>query len=115
MLFLAGVNYEHDRDTAGAADGMPALLFLDHAIHVRHDIRIFEDSRRRLKENAVFPVVDTVLLLIPREDHLYIRNCSTSLRGIQYTPMTDRQEDPVAARMIACPATRAKLKLVSRF
>ncbi|SPF54079.1 hypothetical protein SBA4_6070015 [Candidatus Sulfopaludibacter sp. SbA4] len=32
MLFLAGVNYEHDRDTAGAADCMPALLFVNYAI-----------------------------------------------------------------------------------
>jgi hypothetical protein len=33
-LFLADVNYEQDRDAAGAADRMPAFLFFDHAIPV---------------------------------------------------------------------------------
>src|SRR5664280_2807869 len=46
MLFLTGVNYEHDCDTADAADCMPALLFVNDAIPVRHDIRIFEDPCR---------------------------------------------------------------------
>jgi hypothetical protein len=34
MWFLACVNYEQDRDAAGAADRMPALLFVNHAIPV---------------------------------------------------------------------------------
>jgi hypothetical protein len=29
----------------------------------------------------VFPAVDAILLLVPHEDHVYIRNCSTSLRS----------------------------------
>jgi hypothetical protein len=34
MWFLACVNYQQDRDTAGAADRMPALLFVNYAIPV---------------------------------------------------------------------------------
>jgi hypothetical protein len=44
MLFLACVNYEQDRDAAGATDRMPALLFVNRAIPVRDDVRIFEES-----------------------------------------------------------------------
>jgi len=49
MLFLACVNYEHNRDSAGAADCVPALLVVNHAIKIRHGIRIIEDPRRRLE------------------------------------------------------------------
>jgi hypothetical protein len=49
MFFLAGVNYEQDRDAAGSTDSMPALLFVNHAIPVRHDVGIIEDARRRFK------------------------------------------------------------------
>jgi len=79
MLFLTCVHYEYDCDTAAAADCMPALLFVDDAIPVRHDIRILKDPRRRLERNAVFPAIDAILLLVPDEEDLYIRNCSTSL------------------------------------
>jgi len=92
MLFLTCVNYEHNCDTAGAADCMPALLFANHAIPVRHDIRILEDPCRRLKRNAVFPAVDAILLLVPHDDHVYIRNCSTSFRDA--TAIRPRQNDP---------------------
>jgi hypothetical protein len=34
MFFLACVNYEQDRDAAGEADSMPALLFVNRAICV---------------------------------------------------------------------------------
>jgi len=36
VLFLACVNYKDNRDTASAADCMPALLIVDHAITVRY-------------------------------------------------------------------------------
>jgi hypothetical protein len=49
MLFLACMNYEHDRDSASAADCMPALLVVNHSIKVRHTIRVVEDPRCRLE------------------------------------------------------------------
>jgi hypothetical protein len=79
MVFLTCVYYEHDCDTAGAVDCMPTLLFVNDAIPVRHDIWIFEDPCHRLERNAVFPAIDAILLLVPDEDPMYIRNCSTSL------------------------------------
>jgi len=33
-LFLTCVDHEYDRDTASAADGMPTLLFFNHAVRV---------------------------------------------------------------------------------
>ena len=40
VLFLTGVNYEHDRDTAGAADGMPALLINVYIRNCSTSIRV---------------------------------------------------------------------------
>jgi hypothetical protein len=54
MFFLAGVDYEYDCDTAGAADCMPALFLVDHAVRIRYDIGIFEGPRRRFEGNAMF-------------------------------------------------------------
>jgi hypothetical protein len=48
----------------------PALLAANYAVQVRRGMRILEDPRRRLKGNAVFPVVDSILFLIPHEDHV---------------------------------------------
>jgi hypothetical protein len=61
------MNYEQDRDAAGGADRIPAFLFVNDAIPVRDDVRIFEDPRRRFKCDTVFSAVDAILLLIPRE------------------------------------------------
>jgi hypothetical protein len=78
MLFLACVNYEHNRDTSSASDCMPALLIVDHAITVRYQIRIVEDPSRRLERNSVLPAVGAILPVVPHQDHVYIQNCSTS-------------------------------------
>jgi hypothetical protein len=116
MLFLACVNYEHDRDTASAADGMPALLFIDHAIQVRHDIWIFEDPGRRLKENGMFPAVDAILLLIPREDHAYIQNCSTLLRGRLNAPIpgSPSAQPSMIVEPRGCESRPAELNMETR-
>ena len=71
------MNYEQDRDAAGGADRIPAFLFVNYAIPVRDDVRILEDSRRRFKCDTVFSAVDAILPLIPRENHVYLQNCST--------------------------------------
>jgi hypothetical protein len=49
MLLLAGVNYEPNRDSAGATHRVPALLALNLAIPVRDDAWIVENPRRRFK------------------------------------------------------------------
>ena len=65
-------DHDHDRDAAAATDRMPARLCVNYAIPVRVDVRIFEDPCRRFKRNAMFPPVDAILSLIPRENHLYL-------------------------------------------
>src|ERR1019366_6927339 len=83
MWFLACVNYQQDRDAAGAADGMPALVFVHHAIPVGDNIWILEDPCRHFKRNAMLPTVDAILILIPRENHVYLQKCSTSPAGFR--------------------------------
>jgi len=51
MLFLAGANYEQDRDTAGTADCMPALLFVDHAILPSQSLILFAQGHLRTSED----------------------------------------------------------------
>jgi hypothetical protein len=70
MLFLACVNYEQDRDASRGADRLPAFLLINYAIPVRDDVRIFEDPRRRFKCDTMFSAVGTILLFIPRENHV---------------------------------------------
>jgi len=81
MLFLAGMNYEKDRDSSGRADRMPALFVVNHAIRIGDDARILKDPGRRFKRNAVLPAIDAILGLNPCEDHVYIQNCSTNVSG----------------------------------
>ena len=49
MWFLTCVNYEQDRDAAGATDRMPAFLFVNYAIAVGDNVWILENPYRRFK------------------------------------------------------------------
>jgi hypothetical protein len=55
----------------------------------------------------VFPAVDAILLLVPHENHVYIRNCSTSLRSgfgafaSQMAVWGELADDPAVGRIIS--------------
>ncbi len=45
---------------------MPALLFVNHAIRVRHYIRVVENPCRCPERNAMLPTIAAVLLLVTK-------------------------------------------------
>ena len=71
------MNYQQERDTNSATDGVPALFIVNHTIQVRDRVEIFKNSRRCIERNAMFQPVDAILTFIPSQHHLYIQKCST--------------------------------------
>jgi hypothetical protein len=69
QLFIISMGYEDDNDGANQADGLPALLSIDDAVHAAEGERIFKDKPGRFETDLVFCEIPAVLLLIPDESH----------------------------------------------
>src|ERR1700734_671134 len=57
---------------------MPAFLSVNHTIQIRNRVWIIKDPRARFERNTMFSPVDSVFVLTPGEQHLYIQKCSTA-------------------------------------
>ncbi len=75
------MNHQEENDATNGANRVPPLLTLNDPLRVRDHVEVFKDPRRRLKRNPMLPSVDAILILIPDEGHVYIRNCSTFAVG----------------------------------
>jgi len=69
------VDYQQNRLLYGA-NGVPALLAIDDSIFAERYVGIVEDQRGGLKSDAVLPLVDRVLSVVPFKSHRYT-NCIT--------------------------------------
>jgi hypothetical protein len=49
---------------------VPALLALDHAVHIGDRGRILEHTHCCLERHAVLSPVETILSLVPGEEHV---------------------------------------------
>ena len=63
---------------ASEADCVPTLFAFDYPFGIGYCVRVGKYPSRSLERYAVFSLVDAVLILIPRENHAYIQNCSTN-------------------------------------
>lgn len=74
MFFLADVDYKKDRDSAGTPNSMPTFLVADGVIEIRNRVRIVENPCSGPKRYTVLSPVDSVFLLIPRENIRIYKN-----------------------------------------